>query len=289
MTYDIIIPVAAKDAFFVHRTVKYIRKNLPDADYIYIITNKRNNIILSHYLRKYDGVVILDENTIVPGLDYSKVKNVLAKYNAESITGWYFQQFLKLGFAQTDYSNKYYLSWDADTLPLTNIPFEHDGRIIFDYKKEYHKPYFIPIKNIFGLNKLVEMSFIAEHMLFEKDEVLQMITEIQEKTHNDDIWWQSILDACDFSTSLNSFSEFEMYGTYVYSRYPSRYEFRQLATFRRGGLINGRLLGDKFIDDLSFDLDTVSFEIRDIPPFPQSIIHRIYMLFIKTVSLIIKG
>ena len=287
MIYDIIIPVATKDAFFVHRTVKYIRKNLPEADIIYIITNPKNNIILNHALRKYDGILLLDENNLVPCLDYSKVKNVLKKYNADKITGWYFQQFLKLGFAQTDYSKKYYLSWDADTIPLTKIQFEHNRHLIFDYKKEYHKPYFIPINRLFGLDKIYENSFIAEHMLFEKNMVLQMLGDINELSPNE-IWWEKILSVCDYSETLNSFSEFETYGTYVYSKKPDYYMFRQLSTFRRGGLICGRFISDKYMEKLSFDLDTISFEMGDYPPFPLSAVHFFYKLYIKIVSLIIK-
>ena len=38
--YDIIIPVAKKDIGFVHRVLQYIRKNLIDAETVYLITNE---------------------------------------------------------------------------------------------------------------------------------------------------------------------------------------------------------------------------------------------------------
>lgn len=277
MNYDVIIPIATKDAFFIHRTIKYIRMNLKEAEDIYIISNRKNFRLLHSVTKQNSQVILLDENELLEGLTFSSVKEVLMKYGAAKITGWYFQQFLKLGFAKSKYAKTYYLSWDADTIPLGNICFEQDGKLIFDVKKEFHKPYFVPIKNILHLDKVIESSFIAEHMLFDVNVVKHMLADIENnKEVKGTVWWSKILNACDYSESLNAFSEFETYGTYAYNKNPNNYEFRQLSTFRRGGLISGRFISDKLIDKLGFDLDTVSFELNDTPPFPLSLIHILY-------------
>lgn len=98
------------------------------------------------------------------------------------------------------------------------------------------------------------------------------------------VWWSKILNACDYSESLNSFSEFEFYGTYAVSKNPARYVFRQLATFRKGGLINGRFISDEMLSQLSFDLDTVSFELRDMPAFPLNLRVYAYRIWMKILS-----
>lgn len=285
MTYDIIIPIALKDAFFIHRTIDYIRLNLKDADKIYIITNKRNFSKLNKITKKYSDVILLDENTLLTGVTFSKVNKSLKPYGAERITGWYFQQFLKIGFAYTSYAKKYYLSWDADTIPLSHLSFEENGKLYFDCKKEYHEPYFVPIKKLLGLDKVIEESFISEHMLFETEIVKEMIEDIQNNTEAiGNTWWEKIICACDYSNSLNSFSEFETYGTYAYSKYPMRYKIRQLATFRKGGMINGRFISDKMLKQLSFDLDTISFELRDSPVFPLNVGVIAYRVWLKLYS-----
>lgn len=149
MNYDVIIPIATKDAFFIHRTIKYILMNLKEAGFIYIISNRKNFKFLKTVVKKNTHIVLLDENELLEGLTFQSVKEVLLKYNAGQMTGWYFQQFLKLGFAKSKYAKTYYLSWDADTIPLGSICFEQDGKLVFDVKKEFHKPYFVPLqKNI---------------------------------------------------------------------------------------------------------------------------------------------
>lgn len=59
---------------------------------------------------------------------------------------------------------KIYLIWDADTLPISHLEFDDDGRLLFTRKKEYHAEYFITIERLLGLQRVITFSFIAEHM-----------------------------------------------------------------------------------------------------------------------------
>lgn len=285
MKYDVILPIARKDAYFLHRTLDYVQRNLVEVENIYIITNINNFRILRKVVNSNSNVLMLDENALIEGLSYKNVHTILKRYGAERITGWYFQQLLKLGFAMTSYAKSNYLSWDADTIPLSPIKFEEEGKLCFDCKKEYHEPYFTSIQRLLGLPKIIEESFIAEHMLFEKNIVEEMICKIENQNDvTGNSWWEKILASCDYAHSLNSFSEFETYGTYAYSKNPNRYKLRHLSTFRKGGLINGRFISDKMLDKLSFDLDTISFELRDTPAFPLNIRCYIYRLWLKLIA-----
>ena len=123
MKYDVVIPVAGKDIGFISKVVKYIRQCFNDADVVYIITSVRYIDKLVNLLKRYERCIVLDENTLIPGLTFDKLTKLLRLHKEGLSTGWFFQQFLKLGFAKTKYAGEYYLTWDADTLPLSHIEF----------------------------------------------------------------------------------------------------------------------------------------------------------------------
>lgn len=262
--YDVIIPVASKDTTFVAKTIKNINRNLEGVSHIYIITAKNNFKKLKHNIS--DNCILVNENTLTDELNYNLVHSYIHDISPKSVnrTGWYFQQFLKYAFALSPYCNtEYYLSWDADTLPLHHLSFfSSDGHPLFTKKNEYHKAYFNTIYKLLGVEKIVDYSFIAEHMLFNKNIILSLINEISKSDVAGESWVQKILNACDFIVDKNNlFSEFETYGTFCTQKFPGLYQIRQLNTFRGAGLIRGRYVNRFIIEKLSMDLDTASFEI----------------------------
>lgn len=267
--YDIIIPVGLKDVGFVWRVIKYIRRCFLEAGKIYIITSKKNFRFLNNI--KDNNISILDENSLYKGLTFQKVSEYLKDAHSNMRPGWYFQQFLKYAFALSQYSNKYYLSWDADTLPLTHIKFIVNGKPQFTIKSEYNPNYFKTIHNLLGIKKQTEGSFIAEHMIFKKDTVCELIHKIENSNIEGENWIQKIINACDFTEFLPAFSEFETYGNYVMAMHPNEYSLRHLNTFRCGGYIRGRQISDKMLKNISFDTDTISFELGMNPVFPANI------------------
>lgn len=272
MNYDVIIPVAAKDISFVPRVIKYIRKNLYGVDNIYIITNKSN---FSKTLLKNHDCILLDEDSLLPGLYFLKTKELLEKLNKNISVGWYFQQFLKYAFGLSEYATKYYLSWDADTLPLREIRFfDQKEKPLFTKKYEYNENYFITIKKLLNIKRQVEFSFIAEHMLFDPAIIKELITKIEESSVFGNCWYEKIINAGNYEINFFTFSEFETYGNYVMVFYPDKYSFRQLNTFRRGGYIQGRNISDEKLIRIGFDTDTISFELQDEPLFPYNILLR---------------
>lgn len=276
MLFDIIIPCSKRDAGFLPRVVEYIRKNISEAGVIYVITARA----LFDNVRKHlgdDVVTLVDENEMIENFTFSRVKELLTKKKWYVRQGWYFQQLLKMGFSQTDMAGEYYLSWDADTLPLSKLSFMDNGHPLFTVKKEYHPAYFETMEKLFvGGCKKFSYSFICEHMLFKSSVMRELISEIAQ---NDRIegsdWMEKIINACEFSqTDIYKepyFSEFETYGTYAMLRYPELYHTRQLNTFRGAGYIRGRSISDKMLEELSLDLDIASFEYGATPPFPYNI------------------
>ena len=219
MTYDIIIPTSANDAPFLPRVITYIRKNLSEANNIYIIANKN---IHTGIRKRCNDVFILNEDELIDGLTFKNIEKKINSIAGANIgrTGWYFQQLLKLAFAQTNYCDKYYLTWDADTLPLSHISFFKEGKPLFTLKKEYNKPYFDTIKRLLGIEKQVQASFIAEHMLLSKELVYKLISSIEKTNIQGNNWIEKILYACE-DLRLSAFSEFETYGNFVIANYPN--------------------------------------------------------------------
>ena len=268
---DIVIPIASKDIKIIKKNIPYISKNIKGCNNIYIITSYLNINKIEKWINNYPCCRLIDEDKLIEGLSFLKVKHELQRRGVKQSYGWYFQQFLKMGFSQSEYCNNFYLSWDADTFPLNEISFFKNGHPLYTVKKEYHKPYFNTIKKLLGINKIVDHSFIAEHMLFKKSIMNELINDILSSNVEGNSWYNKIINSCDFKDSLYSFSEFETYGNYCMHKYPYYYQPQFLNTFREGSLIRGRNINPKIMKQLSFDLDTVSFEPIHCPSFPWSI------------------
>lgn len=280
--YNIIIPVVFKDYSFLKKSFRYILKNL-DPVRVYIITNSSMAKYLPEQVKNCDICEILDENRIIDGLSYNIVDSIIkVQKRHHTKAGWYFQQFLKIGFALSNYCDTdYYLSWDSDTIPLKSISFfDDDTYPYFTMKSEYHKPYFDTMERILSIGKTNPCSYIAEHMMFNKTIVCELISKIMESGVRGDTWYEKILNSLTpEEISPFSFSEFETYGTYCYTFHPQLYKERHLSGFRKAGLIQGRFVSDRILENLAEDVDVASFEIYDRPPFPWGIICHYYEKF----------
>ena len=276
--FDIIIPTGIKDVSFVPRVVDFVYRCFEEMEHIYILTSKKNFVRIKRKIPIYVPCTLIDENKLLPGLSYSVVADILMKYcpNKRLNIGWYFQQFLKLGFAQSKYCKDYYVSWDADTLPLAPITFFEEGYLLFNPKSEYNSNYFRTIERLFGYGKQTEYSFIAENMIFSKNIVDEMLAKIEKSDVDGTTWMEKILVASDLNNSMPAFSEFETYGTYCSVNYPGLYKPRYLNTFREAGYICGRNISEDRLRIMSFDLDTVSFEMRHAPMFPYNLPNLIF-------------
>lgn len=289
--YDVIIPVAFNEALFIGKVLPYIRKNLVGAERVYVLTNSRNMRFVKDLPKKDSRCILIDEDQLLEGLTFKSIRTALEKNYKGQVkqrTGWYFQQFLKLGFALSEYASDYYLSWDADTLPLAPISFfDEEGHILYNPKKETNQAYFDTLHNLLSLEKVSEHSFVAEHMLFSTSIVKELISDIMaSNTVEGDTWVERIINATDYEKCRcdEMFSEFETYGNYCMVKHPGLYIPRHLNTFREAGFINGRFLNASRLKTMSFDLDTASFELHHSPPFPQKIIYKMYIYYLRILK-----
>ena len=221
MEFDIIIPTAFREYSFLKKVIPYIERNL-STRYIWIIANGNKSCYIPKAIQRNPHCKIVDENTLTNGLTYWRICELIRKHGMSDYRpGWYFQQFLKFAFALSDYcTTEYFLSWDADTIPIRDIPmFSHQNVPYFSMKHEHHQPYFDTIRNLLSMNRVNSHSYIAEHMLFKKEYVEELIHEINCSEIDGNDWIAKIINAISPSAHCG-FSEFETYGTFILNRHP---------------------------------------------------------------------
>lgn len=277
MNYDVIICVGWNDLTIVKKTVEYVRKNLEGKNIYLIVNSFFFSCFPSSFLEKYN-VILLDEDQLIQDFSYRQNREFIEKNRHGFSPGWYFQQFLKMAFSKSIYAGDYYLIWDADTLPLSKIKFEENGKLLFTAKKEYHEEYFITMDKLLGLKKIKDYSFIAEHMLIKTDIMKEIISKISGEASEP--WPFTVLKTVR-PKAKGGFSEFETYGTYVSHYYPELYSSRTLNTWRNAGYVFGRNISDKDIEALSVDLDIISLECWNGRLFPQNFFSRLSELYVK--------
>lgn len=255
--FDLIIPIAKGDIDTAINNMKYISKNLQPNRIIIISSNE-----VETKVKGIDGVFFLDENEVIPDLTFEIVKNIIIKRGGNpKRAGWYFQQFLKMGYSfisETDY----YLAWDADTVPLKQIDFfDENNKPFFSIKNEYNQPYFRTINRILQIDKQIRGSFIAEHMMFNCSYMNSLIKRIDENKDYSGIWFEKIMYAIDIEDLSNSgFSEFETYGSFIEVFFKGSYTLRKLDTLRLAKLLFSVIPDEDVSNWLSQNYHTISLE-----------------------------
>jgi hypothetical protein len=282
--FDVIIPIGTRDCLIAKKVIQYISLNIKPKC-IYVIVNNGNNFFFSKSFCDLYSVKVLDENNLIKDLNMQHIIKMIDKRLNEDgrYYAWYFQQILKMAFSLTSCAKDYYLIWDADTLPLNKLHFFDEGRPVFTPKNEYHKPYFDTIQKLIGCDKMVDYSFIAEHMLIKTTIMKDLINRIENSMVEGTIWFEKIINAVDVDAK-NGFSEFETYGTFCSKYYHGLYSLKELRTFRDAGLIYGRNIKTFEIDKLKEDYHTASFEFRHFPKFPKNITQFIQSAFLVSLT-----
>lgn len=270
--YDALIVVTPKDYERVRNQYHRLAADLPARRIFFVGNEEVGALVAASGLGEKVGFI--DENTILPFAEVHKVmKHVMesilqGQELPRGITGWYYQQFIKMQYARMC-EDDYYLIWDGDTIPCGTFSMFHEksGAPYLDVKGEYHEKYFETMaKLIPGMHKCIEQSFISEHMLFHCDITRRLLQDIEA---NDNIpgtvFWEKIIYSIDVNDlQSNSFSEFETYGTYVAMKYPDVYRLRNWHSFRYGGVFYSLdTISDSDYEWLGKDFFAISFEKGD--------------------------
>ena len=267
--FDALVMTTAPDYIRLQNNYHRLVKHMPARRLLFIGNEETGRLVEKAELGKQ--VCFLNEEEILP---FSKVHAVVSEQMREQlagkelprgITGWYYQQFLKMQYAH-QCEDPYYLVWDGDTIPCKPFSMFHEkwNSPFFDMKMEYHQEYFVTLSRILpGMQKCVEKSFISEHMLIDCKIMKQLMTDIEGNPElSGDTFWEKIICSIDADRIQEcSFSEFETYGTYTCMKYPTEYRLRNWHSFRQcGEFFNPDTITDEDYEWLGRDFDAVSFE-----------------------------
>lgn len=215
-------------------------------------------------------VNFINENDIIEFSEVEKIlkERLMAEKVSRGITGWYYQQFLKMEYAR-HCKDEYYLVWDGDTVPCKNFSMFKDGtdKPYFDVKHEYEEEYFITMQTLLpALHKCIGKSFISEHMLINCDIMNKLILDIEKcESVKGTKFYEKVLYALrQDKINYNSFSEFETYGTYVALTESDKYMLREWHSLRYAGyFFKPEEMTEDDFSWLSIDFNAASFEKSD--------------------------
>jgi hypothetical protein len=204
---DILIPAIEKDLVTLPYVIDAVRKHVKHPiGHIYIVAPKRSKMV---ELCSRKGCTFVDENSVLP----ITKQNIHYQSNKWELSGWLFQQLLKLS-GDRICKAKYFLAIDADTLLIRPHIFTKGTRSVF-YCRNWSQPeYFRTYRRLLERNPTSRVSFVTHYMLFNRSKLAQLKQTIRSKHHTS--WYSAIIRSMD-KTRKYAFSEFETYGNYVYS------------------------------------------------------------------------
>lgn len=263
MEYDVIIVITPNDYTRVRNNFERILKLSNSTRIIFVGSSEVGDMMSKEAWASKASFV--NENDILPFEDVRAVfKKLLSSDDVpRGLVGWYYQQFLKMEYSKIS-NNRFYLTWDGDTVPTKAFSMFKNGTDIpyFDMKYENHEEYFVTMKTLLGYGKMVGKSFISEHMLFDREIMKELIASIEGKDLPGEKFYEKILYAIRPQALMsNSFSEFETYGTYVCMNHPAAYVMKDWHSIRYGSVyFHPDEMTDEDYEWISKDFDAVSFE-----------------------------
>jgi hypothetical protein len=203
-------------------------------------------------------VHLVIEDEIVGTHSFEYISERLGQYRCR--TGWYLQQFVKLGFARVA-GEDHYIVWDADTVPLEPVKFVRNGRSQVTIAKEFHEPYFEVFEKLLLCKPLLRFSVISQYMRVNTLFAREMLDQI-ERIHGVH-WIDAVLSVLPLK-GKSEFSEYETYANYIASVHPQSVEFVHRRWFRHGSdvLRIDRLPSNEEIERVFSGYSYVSFERR---------------------------
>lgn len=267
--FDTLIMTTPDDFLRTRLHLPRLEANLPGRRIIFVGSKK-----VGELLKEYsdgDRFDFICEDDIISFNEVHKMmsdhmKDLMAPGEelSRKITGWYYQQFLKMEYAYKS-ADEYYMTWDGDTIPTKTFNmFNNEEHPYFDMKYEEHPEYFITMGVLIpGLRKFIGKSFISEHMIFNCDIMKALIDKIE---NNNSItgnrFYEKIINAIEPERIMKSaFSEFETYGNFLCIFDPYKYKLREWHSFRLAGqFFDPETITDGDYEWLSKDFEAISFE-----------------------------
>lgn len=204
---DLFIPCAPKDYVKLPYVLDSVARYLPDITAAHITTRERIRPIGE---LRFPTYYHLDRNVL--DFDYTRFQ-----YRPT----WIYQQFLKL-FQQV--TEDWFLVMDADRFINRELRlFDDDLPVMFlRDRDEYNAPYFEYSQQMIGVGKVYPHSFLSECTLYSRSFIEAMLVD-------GDYTPREWLDkSAAIITHDCQIADAELYGSFMYSRYPDVYRFKIL-------------------------------------------------------------
>jgi hypothetical protein len=238
---DYLLPVAEKELDI----AKIVISSLTKFDKESRITVVTKSELLKEFFG--DRIRAIDEDKLIEGLSYETVKDIISRIiNQSDRAGWYFQQFIKMGYSMVADSN--YVVWDADTVMLNKIDFlDNEKQILYFNNTKEHLAYLSTINKLLpDIEPLKNISFVTEKMMIDRSLMMEIIQSIEARFGKP--FYQSVLENIAIPDIKGSgFSEFATYANYAFFHHPNDYKLLKSNHFRSGTVFFGEL---PTLDDL---------------------------------------
>lgn len=229
-SFDIVIVSHHKDYETLPLCIASIKKYIPDHARIFVVGNKQ---------MEDKDFIFIHESNFYAYVHPDAIKTVWQQRNAKlaSRAPWIFQQFLKLGapLIIPDLSENY-LCIDSDIIWLRLQKFINErGQYLYSKNRAceccgkglVHDEYVQVYKRLLRDRRIsvASFSFIAHHMLFNRTILAELLGHI-ERVHKKQ-WYDAIIAHLNFDEKSN-FSEYELYGNWLWIKHSELLTHRQL-------------------------------------------------------------
>ncbi|WP_243346211.1 DUF6492 family protein [Parabacteroides sp. FAFU027] len=264
--FDLIIPIVRKDLSLILDNLKLLNHNIKAQNIIFIGEED-----LTELFTGIPNVKFICENNMIEGLTKKEIENIKTSITGDAKrSGWYFQQFLKMGYSCIC-ENEYYLVWDSDTIPLKEIDFFSSAAkpyLSFREYAKYDECYSKTIEHLIQDNPIKKdssKSFITEHMLINASIMRKLISDIEANISlAGNKFYEKIMHAVDPKyINLSGFSEFETYAAYILKNFSNEYSLRHWNNLRCGKVFIGNKPTKEQLSWISTSFSTVSIEKYD--------------------------
>lgn len=236
----------------------HIIKNSGAEKFVVVVPNRQYRAYRRNTSSIYE---IISEADFFPCLSKRELATKLLPIHARR-AGWYYQQFLKLKAFEYFNTEDRLTLIEGDSFPTAS--FEVTRWPIYMMAEEFHAPYFATLKNLLGIERTAQKSFISQIFPITVEQGRHFLEEVS-KSHGC-VWYEAIIRNLDPSHTL-AFSEYESLGNFLL-HHDYDVQFSNKKFLRQGGLYLSSIKNrDERYEKLILEYALIAIEKADTSSF----------------------
>lgn len=269
MKIDIVMSTSYINDFYAWKIChKEILENIESKNYIVVVPGNQLKLYKKYTSSTYQCI---SEEEYFPELTKKKL-SLLLDGSKRKYIGWYYQQLLKLASYKNFNINDNLLIVDGDSFPTKAYNYQIDGKFCYLKGEEEHVPYFNTLKNLIGIGKIADYSFIAQIFPSKISWGMDFLNEIESRHGLP--WYMGIINSLDPDNVL-AMSEYEFLGNYfLLKNYPITTSEDKF--LREGGkYLNSIIRKDNFYNNIISEYSLIAIEKIDTQSIYLKIIRKL--------------